>query len=218
MSEQMSENNVTKLADHIKSNAPVATFDLDELKAFSLKNEKIMLRRAFAFMCDFGLVIMVKNMVSASYALGVGEFLAPLTHAQKNALIRPGAVVEGAVFAVIFVAYFFYCHYVLDGKTPGCRLAKLNVVDEKFTYKRKHFEHHPNAAQSLKRSLGQLACYMSFGTFFFFSFLNEERRGLQDHFSDTRVVSEEWLKSHKAWKRDCAREARIDINSLDSAA
>ena len=212
------QENVIPLAEYLATEKPLPVWDKDEFQMFSLAKEKTLWRRAFAFISDFFVIAMLKNMVSISYALFVAEFLGPLTNAQKSALASPGAAVEASVFAVVFLSYFFFCLYALDGKTLGAQLMKLSVVDEDYAFDHDKKRHEPNSLQALKRSLSYMLCYLSFGTFFFFSLLNEDRRGVPDFLSSTRVVSDEWLQGHKAWKKLSREEVRININSLDRAA
>ena len=214
----MSEDNILNLVEHLKSHTPIKTMDTDDLGAFSIDKEQTLLRRAFAFLCDFMVIATIKNMISVSYAVFVSEFLIPLSGAQKVAMASPGMAMEVAVFMTIFFTYFFYCNYVLDGKTLGSLLMKLNVIDDNYPFDREQENHQPSLEQTAKRAMGYMVCYLSFGTFFFFSLLNEDKKGLPDFMSGTRVVSDEWLKGFKAHKKFSQEQVRININSLDKAA
>ncbi|MEX0798644.1 MAG: hypothetical protein WD025_04335, partial [Bacteriovoracaceae bacterium] len=87
-----------------------------------------------------------------------------------------------------------------------------------YPFDHEQHESSPTLAQAFKRAAGYLVCYFSFGAFFFFALLNEEKRGLPDFMSQTRVVSDEWLKGFKAYKKFDQDQIRININSLDKAA
>ncbi len=60
-------------------------------------------------------------------------------------------------------------------------------------------------------------CYLSFGTFFIFNFSSEDKRGLPDYLSNSRTVSDDWLKSMLEKKQYEAEVVSIDIRSLDVA-
>lgn len=214
----MSDNNVLNLATYLQSQKPLPTVDADEMETFSIYKEKTLARRVFAFMCDFFVVATFKNMASVSYALAVNELLQPLSGAQRMAIIRPSMLMEAAVFLTIFFTYFFYCNYVLNGKTLGGFLMKLNVIDDNYPFDHQQTRHWPKVSQAAKRAAGYVVCYLSFGTFFFLSLLNDEKLGVPDFISGTRVVSDEWLKGYKAYKKYDQDQVRININSLDKAA
>ncbi|MCO4754014.1 MAG: RDD family protein [Bacteriovoracaceae bacterium] len=214
----MKKNNVVKLVDFINAQKIPSTSDVEELDAFPLSKEKIILRRMFAFLCDFVCILTLKNMLYFSYAMFVANFLLPLTSAQKSTMIKMGNGWEVAIFTVVFFSYFLYCNFSLGGRSLGSHLMKLNVIDEKYPFDSEQEVWQPSFMQALKRTLAYMACYMSFGTFFFLSLLHEEKKGIPDFFSATRVVSDEWLKGFQACKRVDQEQVRININSLEKAA
>lgn len=214
----MKENNIINLADHITKRTPIQTFQIDDLNAFAIEKERIGLRRAFAFICDLFLVITFTNMAVSSYAFFVKEFLQPMSMGQKTQMMSSVWALGLGVSAVVAFTYFFYCAYFLEGKTAGSWLMKLTIIDESWPFTPEKEEYVPSAAQCAKRTLGYLACYLSFGAFFFFTYLNDEKRGVPDFVSGTRMVSDEWLKSFVSHKELHKEHIRININSLERVA
>ncbi len=214
----MKENNVISLATHISKKTPIDTFQVDDLGAFSIDKERIGLRRAFAFGCDFFLIMTMTNMAVSSYAIFVKEFLQPMNMLQKTQMMGSVWALGLGVAGVIAFTYFFYCNYFLNGKTAGSHLMKLTTIDDSYPFVDEQDHHAPSASQCAKRTMGYMACYFSFGLFFFFTYLNEEKRGVPDFVSGTRVVSDEWLKGFKSHKALHKEHVRININSLDRVA
>ncbi|MBC76260.1 MAG: hypothetical protein CME64_09620 [Halobacteriovoraceae bacterium] len=212
----MEKNNVVKLIDYI--NSQKMPDDSEHFEFFPLSKEKTTLRRAFAFMSDFTCVLMLNLMVLLSYATFVTNFFLPMSPTQKVSLLQMGDAFSFGVFTLIYFTYFLYCGYALNGKTLGCHIMKLNIIDEAYPHKENMTSSEPSLSQAFKRSLAYVACYFSMGMFFFLSLLHEEKRGIPDFFSKTRVVSDEWLKSFEAAKEGHKEHISIDINSLDKAA
>lgn len=214
----MSEENVISLAQHLRSKTPIETCQAQEIGVFSIAKEKTILRRVFAFASDFFIILMIKNLISISFAVAVNEYFAPLSAAQRAMLLKPNLYMEIGITLCIFWAYFFYCNYALGGKTLGSTLMKLNTIDAEYPFNMELKRHHPSASQAARRAGAYILCYASFGTFFFLALLDEEKKGVPDALSGTRVVSDEWLVAFKAYKEFGLEEVRIDVNSLNQAA
>lgn len=213
----MSEEKVINLANHLKNKRPLETSNV-EASTFCLSKEKITLRRGMSFYIDFMAVLMFTNLSIGSYAVFVNEFLLPMNRIQKNLMIQGNTMMAMSVFSLIFITYFFYCNFFLEGRTIGSHFMKLRVVDEGFCFNNKQTHHHPSLKQSFRRTAAYAVCYMSFGLFFFLSLLAPDKRGLPERFSGTRVVSDEWLEGWKSFKEFDQEQLSIDIDSLDQAA
>ena len=212
----MEKYNVVKLIDYI--NSQKVPEEVDHYEFFPLSKEKTTLRRAFAFICDFSCVLMINMMILISYATFVSNFFLPMNPTQKVSLLQMSPLMSFGIFTAVYFTYFFYCGYVLNGKSLGCHLMKLNMIDEDYPNNPESVDYQPSFMQALKRSLAYTACYFSMGLFFFLSLLHEEKRGIPDFFSKTRVVSDEWLKSFEALKDGQKEHVSIDIESLKVAA
>lgn len=212
------ENNVIVLADYLEKKNALPTFDKDEFTYFDLKKDQIMWRRVGAFCADFFIILTLFNMMQVAYAQFVNTFMVPMSNAQKTQLITDSIVLNIVLFATVYVAYFFVANFIYEGQSFGKKWMKLKVINEDYIYFKEVDDYQLSFSQSIRRSFGKFLCYASFCTFFILNFINEEKRGISDMVSKTRVVSEEWFDGFKANKKYDLEDVKIDINSLDRVA
>ena len=212
------ENNVIKLTEYVERKKQVPTFDGDEFTYFDLKKDHIMLRRVGAFGADFFIILTLFNMMQVGYAQFVNAVMVPMSSAQKSALISESLGLNITLFGITYLAYFFIANYIYGGQSFGKKWMKLKVINEGYIYFKDVQEYDLTFSQALRRSFGKFLCYASFCSFFILNFINEEKRGISDMVSQTRVVSEEWFNGFKANKVYDLEDVKIDINSLDRAA
>ena len=214
----MKENNVVILSEYIQARKELQTFNDKEFEYFDIKDDKITLRRLTAFCADFFIVLMLFNMIQVSYAAFVDNILVPLSYTQKSDLISGVTVVNVFIFAFIYMTYFFFTNFVFNGKTLGKKWMEIKTINEDYIYFQNVDDHQLSASQSLRRALGKFLCYISFGTFFILNVINEEKRGIADMISKSRVVSDEWFEAFEANKHHDLENVKIDVNSLDRVA
>jgi uncharacterized RDD family membrane protein YckC len=214
----MKENNVINLSDYVKTKKEIETFNIKEFEYFDIKNDQITLRRISAFAADFFVILMVFNMIQVSYAAFVQNILIPLNYIQKSNLINGTTAINVMIFAFVYITYFFMNNYIFAGKTLGKKWMGLRAINEDYIYFKEVEDSEMNFSQALRRSFGKFLCYISFGTFFILNIINEEKRGLSDMISKTRVVSDEWYEAFEANKKYDLDNVKIDINSLDRVA
>jgi len=214
----MKENNVVHLAQYIESKKEVHTFNQKEFEYFDIKDDRITLRRVSAFAADFFIILAIFNMAQVSYMSFVQDLLVPLDFTQKSSLLSGTTSMNIAMFAFIYLTYFFFNNYIMHGKTLGKKWMSLTVINEDYIFFKENYETQLNVSQAMRRSFGKFLCYISFGTFFILNVINEEKRGIPDMLSRTRVVSDEWFDAFKANKNIDLESVKIDINSLDRVA
>ena len=110
-----------------------------------------------------------------------------------------------------------YSLFILDGQTFGKKIFKLTTVSDDYFHNETDDSNDITLKQSFQRTAGYLACYLSFGTFFIFSMMSEDKRGLPDYLSSSRTVSLEWLKSTIAQRSAKGDIIQIDIHSLSES-
>lgn len=214
----MKEDNVIILAEFIETRKEIVTLNKDEFTYFDLKKDKIMLRRFSAFAADFFIVLTIFNVISVSYVTFLNTFLVPLSDAQRLSFTTSTIGMSIAIFAVVYLTYFLAANYLYEGQTFGKKWMGLKVINEAYIYFDEVYEYNLTFSQALRRSMGKFLCYASFCSFFILNFINEEKRGIPDMVSKSRVVSEEWFVGFKANKLFDKESVKIDINSLERAA
>tara|TARA_Y100000385_G_C12893300_1_gene550974 strand:+ start:214 stop:864 length:651 start_codon:yes stop_codon:yes gene_type:complete len=212
------QNNVIQLVDHITSKEEVSTFNPADIGYFKIEKDKITQKRIYSFMIDFSIVMLVNTAVHVAYSLFVKNFMFVLNMKQQSYLTSNNLPVQLSIFMLIYTTYFFYSMYVLNGQTVGKMVYKLTTINDSFAFDEEVKDHTLSLSQAWRRTFGYLACYFSFGTFFLFSFMSEDKRGAPDYFSQTRTVSNEWLSGMIAFKEISHEEVKIDITALDRAA
>jgi uncharacterized RDD family membrane protein YckC len=212
------ENNIVNLVEHINKKKEVETFNQALFSPLKLEKQKITQRRIYSFMVDFSSILVISAAIQTSYIMFVNEFLYSLKFQAKSALILENSPVQFSVFLLSFTAYFLYSLYVMDGQTFGKKVFNLRAIKDDFLFDEEVEDGEITLRDSFRRTMGYLACYMSFGAFFLFSIMSEDKRGLPDYFSGTRTVSEELIESIKLSKLEEKEAVTIDIESLRDIA
>lgn len=213
----MDDKNIINLVDHINKENAVKTFNPADLGYFKIEEDKIMIRRIYSFIVDIFTIMLFNTAINVSYAVFVKDFLYLLNKDQQF-FMTSSLSTQVATFLIIYVSYFFYSQYVMDGKTLGKFVFKLTTVRDDFVFRFEDQNYTPTILQAWRRTIGYLGCYLSAGIFFLFSFMSEDKRGLPDYLSQTRTVSDEWLAGMRAFKAYDHNEVRINVASLDKAA
>lgn len=213
-----SSDNVISLVDHLERKSNIETINEFDIKPMDIAKEKITQRRIYSFLVDFSAIMVVNTSIHTSYALFISEFYAPVNYSIKSQLISGNMGLHAGVFMLAYMTYFFYSMFVLNGQTFGKMVFKLHTIDDNYIFDEQTNNRTLGVRQSLRRSFGYLTCYLSAGTFFIFSLLSEDKRGVPDYLSGSRTVSSEWLEGMKAYKKYEHEEVRIDITSLDKVA
>ncbi|MBT4791886.1 MAG: RDD family protein, partial [Halobacteriovoraceae bacterium] len=209
------ENKVVYLIDYIKKNKHVKTLTKLDIPLDLSVPSPHLYSRMIAFGVDILTIGLIKTSLHATYAYFISEFFTPLNEAQQASLINGNMVLHSTIFMLIYWTYFLYTSYILEGKTLGKMAMGLRVINEQFITNQDEKHYQPTLHSSLKRALGYLFCYMSFGTFFIFNFSSEDKRGLPDYLSSTRTVSDHWLNKMLEQKIFHEEEVQIEIESLD---
>lgn len=214
----MKKDNVILLAEFIERKKEIITLNEDEFSYFDLKKDKIMLRRFCAFAADFFIILTLFNMIQVSYLTFINYFLVPITEAQRVSLATSSVAMSISIFTLVYMTYFLAANYLYEGQSFGKKWMGLKVINEGYIYFDEEFEYNLTFSQALRRSMGKFLCYASFCSFFILNYINEEKRGIPDMVSKSRVVSEEWFNGFKANKQFDKESVKIDINSLDRVA
>lgn len=212
------KNNVISLVDHLEKKSEVKTFDEYVIKQVDITQDQITQRRIYSFLVDFATIMVINTAIHTSYALFVSEFYASLNLQVKSQLLGGNFGLQAGVFMMAYMTYFFYSMFILDGQTLGKMIFKIHTIDDNYIFEEDEKAYKLGFRQSFRRAFGYLTCYLSFGTFFIFSILSEDKRGVPDYLSGSRTVSSEWFEGMKAYKEYEHEEVRIDINSLEKAA
>lgn len=216
--ESVMDNNIIKLSEYTNSSEEIRTFNQFELHSTDIAKEKITQRRIYSFLVDLSAIMVINTAIHTSYALFINEYYSILHPQVKTGLLTGNFGIQAGVFILAYMTYFFYSLYILNGKSLGKMVFKLQTIDDNFIFSHEEKSFSIGPRQAFRRTFGYLSCYLSFGTFFIFSLLSEDKRGLPDYFSSSRTVSLEWLESMKAYKQYEKDHVRIDISSLDKAA
>jgi uncharacterized RDD family membrane protein YckC len=216
--ETNNKTNVIDLAQFAQKKAAIPTFNPHEAQYIDIKKDKISQRRIYSFIVDFAIISVINTSIHVTYSLFVQNFFLLFNETQKAELVQNNLPLQVSVFILIYTTYFLYGMFVLNGQTPGKMLFKLRTIKDDFIYNEQELNHALNLSSAWRRSFGYLMCYSSFGTFFLFSLMSEDKRGFPDYFSNSRTVSEEWLGAMLAYKQYSHEEIRIDISSLAKAA
>lgn len=212
------DNNVISLVDHIQKKKEVNTFNEFEYETIDHEKQKLSQRRIYSFMVDFGVICVLNAAINATYTVFISEFLLNLKLTAKTSLVTGSFWPQLSSFLVIYTNYFLYSLYIMDGQTLGKKMFGLTSVSDEYFFNETDTDETINLKQAFRRSLGYLACYLSFGSFFIFSIMSEDKRGLPDYLSGSRTVSIEWLNSTKAQRAQNGEIIEIDIYSLPKAA
>jgi uncharacterized RDD family membrane protein YckC len=212
------ENNVISLVSHLEKNSNIETVNEFDIKPIDIANDDITQRRIYSFLVDFSAIMVINTAIHTSYALFVSEFFQVLNIKVKAQLLMGNFGLQAGIFLMAYMTYFFYSMFILNGQTFGKMFFKLHTIDDNYIFEEDSKQYYLGARQAFRRAFGYLTCYLSFGSFFIFSILSEDKRGIPDYFSNSRTVSEEWLEGMKAYKKYEHEEVRINITSLDKAA
>lgn len=208
------ENKVVYLTDYIATNQTISTVP----KKVNLIDPKgHLIKRIVSFGIDLVAIGLIKMSLHGAYAVFINQFLSPLNFKQRAALINGNLLLHVTIFIAIYTAYFLYSSFVMEGKTLGKMTMGLRVINEGFVQDSSQMSYNLSLKNSVRRSMGYLLCYLSFGTFFVFNFSSEDRRGLPDYLSGSRTVSDEWLQSMLEHKQFDAEVINIDIKSLQNS-
>ena len=211
------KNNIISLYDYAQTKNKIKTLEYYN-PYYKLETDTIFSKRVWSFVIDMAVIIVLKSAIDVAYALFIKNFYFILNLEQQNFLSFGHWGLQWSVTMSIFWTYFIYCHYTLEGKTFGKMAMKLRTINDKFLHQRDYEDYTPTLKQSLKRTFGYFACYISFGTFFSFPLFSEDKRGIPDYLSSTRTVSDEWLKGMIDYKAYDSEQLYIDTASLDEAA
>lgn len=176
------------------------------------------LKKIASFTLDFMTILTLKLMATISYASFVQNYFFMLNRQQMAHLVSANFSFHLSLIVLIYYSYFLFCNYALEGKTLGKMVFKISTVNDNFIFDQKETDISMSLSQANRRAFGYLLCYLSFGTFFIFSFFSEDKRGLQDFFSGTRTVNDEWIDSIMDYKEHGTEVITIDIMQLDRAA
>lgn len=209
------QNNIINLHTYIKNKRKINSIDCFSI---AITNEKILAKRISAFVIDLFTIILLKTAIDVSYAIFLNNFYFFLNLQQQNTLSSGNLPMHWTITMIIFWTYFIYCHYTLEGKTFGKMAMKIRTINDEFIFIQKFKDYTPTLKMAFRRTLGYFVCYLSFGTFFGFSFFSEDQRGVPDYFSSSRTVSDEWLHSMINFKEYQAEIIYIDIKSLKKVA
>ncbi len=207
------EDNVIKLEKYLVKESGIPTFGTEGIIEHIMP-KNLLLKRAIAFGADFMTIMLLKITVYSGHIIFVNQFLAPLDDRIKLKLITHPTALDVGIFLLIYSSYFLYTNFVLEGKTLGKMAMGLRVINENFVRDQQRLEYEINLSDSIKRTLGYLVCYLSFGTFFIFHFASEDKRGFPDYLSNTRTVDDNWLKQTLEQKKYAKEAVYIDIKSL----
>ncbi len=210
------ENNIINLVDVIAQKKEVQTFQNEHVAPLKIEDEKISQRRIYSFIVDFTSILLINTCIQTAYAVSINEFLYSVNLQARMDLFSQSLPFQVGVFLLTYCAYFFYSLYVMDGQTFGKKVFKLHAVKDSYIFNESESE-TLSLTDSFRRTMGYLGCYLSFGSFFVFSMMSEDKRGLPDYFSSSRTVSEEWLVSNKFYRSIDPEQVQIDVDSLSMA-
>ncbi len=210
------ENKVVSLTDYIERQ--------EEIKTLSNKSKPLdltvpnphLVKRGISFMIDFMAVGIIKTAIHGAYAVFVNQFLAPVSYSRQLSLVEGNMLLHVSIFVALYFSYFLYCTVVMEGKTLGKMAMGLKVINEEFYLEATSNNYHISTSNALRRALGYVLCYLSFGTFFIFNFSSEDKRGLPDYLSSSRTVSDQWFEQTLDFKLHASEQVVIDIQSLET--
>lgn len=211
------QNNLIQLSHYIEQRKKIVPIDF-YAQAQSIENQKILTKRFWAFTIDILSILLIKTAIDISYTVFIKNFYFFLSIKQQNHLAFGNLPLQWSVTMIIFWTYFVFCHYTLEGKTFGKMFMKLRTINDEFIFNQEVQDYTPSLSCALRRTFGYFVCYISFGTFFSFSFFSEDQRGVPDYFSGTRTVSDEWLFGMIHHKQYQSQVINISIRSLQNVA
>lgn len=209
------DEKVVYLTDYIKTEENIITLTPKEKTEYSIEPKSFLTKRVFAFGIDLATILLIKTSLHTAYALFINQFFSPLSSYQRASMIQGNISLHVLSFLAIYTSYFLYTAYILEGKTLGKMTLGLRVVSESFIQNHSQQDFHISLKDSIRRSIGYLLCYLSFGTFFIFNFSSEDKRGLPDYLSSSRTVSDDWLNKTLEKRNYEAEIITIDIHSLE---
>ncbi len=208
---------VVYLTDYIENDQEISTITPHNKVEHAHGPDTHLTKRIIAFGIDLASIMIVKTSLHTAYAIFINQFFSPINGHQRAQIIQGSLRCHALTFIAIYTSYFLYTSFILDGKTLGKMTMGLRVIDEGFIQDHNQEEYRMTFQNSIRRSIGYLMCYLSFGTFFIFNFSSEDKRGLPDYLSNSRTVSDDRLKSMLEKKQYEAETVSIDIRSLDVA-
>lgn len=208
-------DNVINLINHLKSAEQTL---VDQSTTSPVDMNPSYFKKISSFILDFIFVLVIKAFITISYASFIHEYMFMLNEEQKMALVNADMTFHFSIMVLVYYCYFLFCNYTLNGKTLGKKIFSITTINDEFIFNNKSSDNSLSLAQANRRAFGYLLCYISFGTFFIFSFFSEDKRGLQDFFSSSRTVNDEWIKFIIDYKQFGTEVITIDILELERAA
>lgn len=209
------QSNIICLQQSIKYNEVVS--GNVHVLPYSIPNGQLT-RRVASMLIDLGAIGVLFASLHASYGVFVQQFLGFIPLQAQVKLAHGNFFVTASTYLLIYCSYFFYFSYLYRGQTLGKRLMNLVVVPESNLFNSNTTLSELSFKQAVQRTFGYLVCYLSFGTFYFFNFASEDKRGLSDYLSYSRTVCQEWYSNYLEHKSSSAEIIQIDVKQLDRAA
>src|SRR5690606_1696743 len=127
---------------------------------------------------DFSLILTLKLLCTVGYGAFLESYFYMMHDSQVGTLLIGDFGLHLSVTMLLYFSYFVFCNYTLEGKTLGKAIFGLRTINDGFVFDKQLMDSSMDLSQSIRRSFGYLLCYLSFGTFFSFSFFSEDKRGL----------------------------------------
>tara|TARA_R110002049_G_scaffold237190_5_gene410281 strand:- start:146 stop:694 length:549 start_codon:yes stop_codon:yes gene_type:complete len=166
--------------------------------------------RVYAFTFDMFMVGMTSKLIMLTYRSFFTSFFYQLKYHVQQSVVAGLPVVHLSVLMAVFFSYFFISYYTSEGKTLGKMIFGLRV------YSPAKPEIHLSLAESAKRSLGYLVCYVTGLFLFALPLFRKDQKGVPDFFSNTEVVFEDFFEQHLVDVKADDDEDQFDL--FDEAA
>lgn len=141
------------------------------------QNSPSLEQRIFAFAIDTFLFSALNIFVIVAFA-SFGDHLFSYFGVSKAPQLFKANLQAFYLFStpMVFLSYFTFSLYMMNGKTLGKMVNKTQVVSDK---------EHLDFKTCLLRSCGYLFCFLSFGLFFVPNFFRQDQLGLPDMLSNS---------------------------------
>lgn len=192
------------LIGHITEDKKVIPFPNHVRQTEKIQKNMILKKRVYAFCVDLYVIVGIKLMITFAYTSFFKSFFFQLPQQKQQRLLDSLMIVDLSVTPIIFFSYFLLSYYSGEGKSLGKLFFKLTVAQNELEK-----DYLPTFRQALLRTIGYMSCYLSLGTLFFVPFFRNDRRGIPDMLSGTKVYSD-----HEIYLQFVEKESPAEVIPL----
>jgi len=201
--------NVVSLVDHLEHKQKINIQQYVGDKSF--RKNPVFTQRLMAFGLDLIFLFILKILIINAYTSFVQAYFYQFNLQMDEIFFKNFGMVDGFISLSLFLTYFIFGHYSCNGKTPGKMIMKLTVIKKSYLEYEYTQEMYPSLKQSVIRTFGYFACYLSLGTLFLIPFFRKDKQSIPDFLSQTNIIEDRQLYELFLSKSKTKEVIQIDI-------